>query len=66
MDDVLDLKFTGAKVAYITIEKVEKTAAEKPNIWSVGDSTIGNNGSYAYNLARDQANYRAYRACRLP
>lgn len=57
VDDVLDLKFTGAKVAYITIEKVEKTAAEKPNIWSVGDSTIGNNGSYAYNLARDQANY---------
>ena len=57
VDDVLDLKFTGAKVAYITIEKVEKTAAEKPNVWSVGDSTIGNNGSYAYNLARDQANY---------
>lgn len=57
VDDVLDLKFTGAKVAYITIEKVEKNAAEKPNIWSVGDSTIGNNGSYAYNLARDQANY---------
>lgn len=57
VDDVLDLKFTGARVAYITIEKVEKTAAQKPNIWSVGDSTIGNNGSYAYNLARDQANY---------
>lgn len=57
VDDVMDLKFSGAKVAYITIEKVEKTAAEKPNIWSVGDSTIGNNGSYAYNLARDQANY---------
>ncbi len=57
VDDVLDLKFTGAKVAYIIIEKIEKTAAEKPNIWSVGDSTIGNNGSYAYNLARDQENY---------
>ena len=57
VDNVLDLKFTGAKVAYISIEKVEKTAAEKTNIWSVGDSTIGNNGSYAYNLARDQANY---------
>ncbi len=57
VDDVMDLKFTGARVAYITIEKVEKTTAEKTNIWSVGDSTIGNNGSYAYNLARDQANY---------
>jgi len=53
----MDLKFSGARVAYISIEKVEKTAAEKPNIWSVGDSTIGNSGSYAYNLARDQANY---------
>ena len=42
VDDVMDLKFSGARVAYISIEKVEKTAAEKPNIWSVGDSTIGN------------------------
>ena len=57
VDDVMDLKVSGARVAYISIEKVEKTAAEKPNIWSVGDSTIGNSGSYAYNLARDQANY---------
>ena len=57
VDDVMDLKFSGARVAYVSIEKVEKTAAEKPNIWSVGDSTIGNSGSYAYNLARDQANY---------
>lgn len=57
VDDVMDLKFSGARVAYISIEKVEKTAAEKPNIWSVGDSTIGNSGSYAYNLARVQANY---------
>ena len=57
VDDVMDLKFSGARVAYISIEMVEKTAAEKPNIWSVGDSTIGNSGSYAYNLARDQANY---------
>ena len=62
VDDVLDLKFSGARVAYISIEKVEKTAAEKPNIWSVGDSTIGNSGSYAYNLARDQANYPEFTA----
>lgn len=62
VDDVMDLKFSGARVAYISIEKVEKTAAEKPNIWSVGDSTIGNSGSYAYNLARDQANYPEFTA----
>lgn len=57
VDDVLDLKFTDAMVAYITIEKIEKTPAAKPNIYSVGDSTLGNNGSYGYNLQRDQANY---------
>lgn len=62
VDDVMDLKFSGARVAYISIEKVEKTAVEKPNIWSVGDSTIGNSGSYAYNLARDQANYPEFTA----
>ena len=62
VDDVMDLKFSGARVAYISIEKVEKTAAEKPNIWSVGDSTIGNSGSYAYYLARDQANYPEFTA----
>ena len=62
VDDVMDLKFSGARVAYTSIEKVEKTAAEKPNIWSVGDSTIGNSGSYAYNLARDQANYPEFTA----
>lgn len=62
VDDVMDLKLSGARVAYISIEKVEKTAAEKPNIWSVGDSTIGNSGSYAYNLARDQANYPEFTA----
>ena len=62
VDDVMDLKFSGARVAYISIEKVEKTAAEKPNIWSVGDLTIGNSGSYAYNLARDQANYPEFTA----
>ena len=62
VDDVMDLKFSGARVAYISIEKVEKTAAEKPNIWSVGDSTIGNSGSYAYNLAHDQANYPEFTA----
>ena len=62
VDDVMDLKFSGARVAYISIEKVEKTAAENPNIWAVGDSTIGNSGSYAYNLARDQANYPEFTA----
>ncbi len=57
VDDVLDLSFTNAKVAAISIEKVDRVAGDKPHIYSVGDSTLGNNGSYGYVLARDQANY---------
>ena len=53
----MDLTFTDAKVSYIVIEKVERTPSEKTQVYSVGDSTIANNGSYGYNLARDQANY---------
>ncbi len=57
VDDVLDLSFTNAKVASISVEKVDRVAGDKPHIYSVGDSTLGNNGSYGYVLARDQANY---------
>lgn len=57
VDDVLDLKFLGAKVAYISIEKIDKTPGAKPTMYSIGDSTLGNNGSYGYTLYRDQENY---------
>lgn len=57
VDNVLDLTFTNAKVASISVEKIERVATERPHIYSVGDSTLGNNGSYGYVLARDQANY---------
>ncbi|MDD6484733.1 MAG: InlB B-repeat-containing protein [Clostridiales bacterium] len=59
-DGVLDLALSGedAKIASIVIEQVEdKTPGTKPNIYTVGDSTIANNGSWAYVLNRDQANY---------
>lgn len=59
IDDVLDLSFTqSAQVASIVIEKTtDKTAGAKPNIYTVGDSTIANNGSWAYVMARDYATY---------
>ncbi|MGN0163111.1 MAG: hypothetical protein ACI4EA_05960, partial [Candidatus Ornithomonoglobus sp.] len=56
-DGVLDITFTD-KAASIIIEKVDdKTKGTKPNIYTVGDSTIANNGSWAYVLARDIENY---------
>ena len=54
IDDVLDLAFVGANVSSIVIEKQpDKTAGAKPAIYVTGDSTTANNGSWAYNLARD-------------
>lgn len=56
IDDVLDLAFTNAEVSSIVIEKQsDKLASAKPNVYTVGDSTIANNGSWAYVLARDYA-----------
>lgn len=59
IDDVLDLAFTQSpQVASIVIEKAaDKTAGVKPHIYTVGDSTIANNGSWAYVMARDYATY---------
>lgn len=58
IDDVLDITFSGGNVSSIVIEKTpDKAKNLKPHIFTVGDSTIANNGSWAYNLARDYANY---------
>ncbi len=58
IDDVLDLTFSNGNVASIVIEKLEdKTARLKPHVFTVGDSTIANNGSWAYVMARDIATY---------
>lgn len=57
-DDVLDITFSDSTVSSIIIEKVDaKTTGAKPNVYTVGDSTIANNGSWAYVLARDLGNY---------
>lgn len=58
VDGVLDLNFTSAQVSSIMIEAQEdKTASAKPTWHAIGDSTIANNGSWAYVLARDIADY---------
>ena len=58
IDDELDLTFTNATVSSITIEKVaDKQKRLKPQVFTVGDSTIANNGSWAYVLNNTQGNY---------
>lgn len=63
IDNVLDLEFsaldgTAPQVASVVIEKAEdKVAGAVPHVYTVGDSTMANNGSWAYVLARDFNNY---------
>lgn len=58
VDGVLDLNFTNAVVSSVMIESQDaKQPAAKPYWFAIGDSTIANNGSWAYVLARDIAMY---------
>ncbi|MCD8180130.1 MAG: hypothetical protein LUF26_01435 [Firmicutes bacterium] len=58
IDDVLDLTFSGGSVASIVIEKqADKQAGGTPNIYTIGDSTIANNGSWAYVLYNNYSTY---------
>lgn len=54
-DDILDLTFAaGSKVSSITIEKQpDKNPGSKPTIFTVGDSTLSNNGSWAYVISHE-------------
>ncbi len=59
IDDVLDLSFSGGSVASIVIEKTEdKKPNLKPHIYTVGDSTIANNGSWAYVMNKNYGSYK--------
>lgn len=58
IDDVLDIAFSGGNVASVVIEKTDdKKPNLKPHVFTVGDSTIANNGSWAYVMARDFSTY---------
>lgn len=58
-DETIIVDYNAApQIASIVIEKQEdKQPAAKPTVFTVGDSTIANNGSWAYVLNRDQNNY---------
>lgn len=53
-DGIMDLRFSGSgEIDKISIEKVERDANAKPSWWTIGDSTIQQNGSWAYTIASD-------------
>ncbi len=53
-DGVMDLRFSGnGEIDKISIEKIERTANEKPAFWTIGDSTVQQNGSWAYTIASE-------------
>lgn len=54
-DDILDMTFaSGSKVSSIVIEKQpDKNKGSKPTIFTVGDSTLSNNGSWAYVISHE-------------
>lgn len=49
-DDIMDITADGT-LKSIEITPVEKTAAEKPDWWTIGDSTVQQNGSWGYTIA---------------
>lgn len=58
-DGILDINFAAAgQLASVTIETLaDKEASAKPTWIAIGDSTIANNGSWAYTLNNTLANY---------
>ena len=44
---------SGGKIASVEITPVEKTTASKPDWWTIGDSTVQQNGSWGYTIASD-------------
>lgn len=51
-DDIMDIKFSGTgEISSLVIEKTERESNSKPAWWTIGDSTIQQNGSWAYTIA---------------
>lgn len=54
-DDVMDITIpSGSEIVSVEIKPVEKSAAEKPDWWTIGDSTVQQNGSWGYTIASDK------------
>lgn len=53
-DGIMDITVpTGSEIASVEIIPVTKTAAAKPDWWTIGDSTVQQNGSWAYTITAD-------------
>lgn len=51
-DGIMDITLSGeGKISSIEYSKVERTANAKPAWWTIGDSTVQQNGSWAYTIA---------------
>ena len=51
-DDIMDIMLKdGTTLAAVEITEVNKTAAAKPDWWTIGDSTVQQNGSWGYTIA---------------
>ena len=54
-DDVMDITVpSGSEMASVEITPVTKTAAQKPDWWTIGDSTVQQNGSWGYTIASSE------------
>lgn len=53
-DDILDIALTAeGKISTIEITPVDKSVREKPNWWTIGDSTVAQSGSWASTLGEE-------------
>lgn len=51
-DNIMDIIVpTDSEIASVEITPVTKTAADKPDWWTIGDSTVQQNGSWGYTIA---------------
>ncbi|MGN0106693.1 MAG: hypothetical protein ACI4A5_03210, partial [Hominilimicola sp.] len=51
-DDIMDISVgADSEIASVEITPVTKTAASKPDWWTIGDSTVQQNGSWGYTIA---------------
>jgi hypothetical protein len=51
-DDIMDITVpSGSEIASVEITPVTKTKAQKPDWWTIGDSTVQQNGSWGYTIA---------------
>lgn len=51
-DNIMDITVpSGSEIASVEITPVIKTKAQKPDWWTIGDSTVQQNGSWGYTIA---------------